>query len=85
MLILLSILFTTNTHILVMKLELMKITVFWDGAPCSRAEIDRRFGVAYFLLENLIMEALSTYKSWPILRGYTAHHPRSSSSSYSQP
>jgi hypothetical protein len=27
----------------------LKMTVFWDVAPCSMVEIDRRFGGAYCL------------------------------------
>jgi hypothetical protein len=32
--------------------RLLKITVFWDVAPCSLVEIGRRFGVAYRLLHQ---------------------------------
>jgi hypothetical protein len=30
----------------------LKTTVFWDIAPCSLVEIDRRFGGAYSLHHN---------------------------------
>jgi hypothetical protein len=37
------------------------MAVFWDVAPCSLAEIDRRFRGAYCLHhQDLIMEAVST-------------------------
>jgi hypothetical protein len=46
----------------------MKMAVFWDVAPCSLAEIDRRFRRTYclhhciraILLIALMMEAVST-------------------------
>jgi hypothetical protein len=34
----------------------MKITVFWDVAPCSLVEVDRRFRGAYFLHHQRIPE-----------------------------
>jgi hypothetical protein len=37
----------------------MKMTVFWDVAPCSFVEIDLRFRGAYCLIV-LMMEAVST-------------------------
>jgi hypothetical protein len=38
-----------------------KTAVFWDVAPCSLVEIDRRFRGAYCLHQgSLMMEALST-------------------------
>jgi hypothetical protein len=36
----------------------MKMTVFWDVAPCSLVEVYQRFGGACFL--TLMMEAVST-------------------------
>jgi hypothetical protein len=42
----------------VLKAASMKMTVFWDIAPCSLVEIDRRFGDAYYLgAVALTMEA----------------------------
>jgi hypothetical protein len=40
----------------------MKMTVFWNVAPCSLVEIDRRFRGAYYLHHQgaLIMEAVNT-------------------------
>jgi hypothetical protein len=38
----------------------MKMTVFWDVAPCSLVEINRRFGDAYCHIIVLMMEAVST-------------------------
>jgi hypothetical protein len=44
----------------------LKVTVFWDVAPCSRAEIDRRITGAYCLHYKdiaLMMEAASTFET----------------------
>jgi hypothetical protein len=38
----------------------IKLTVFWDVAPCSPVETDRRFRGAYCLWAALMMEAVST-------------------------
>jgi hypothetical protein len=37
----------------------MRVAVFWNVAPCSLAETDRRFRGDYFLID-LMMEALRT-------------------------
>jgi hypothetical protein len=46
---------------------------FWDVAPCSLVEIDRRFG------------GQDLWNVSQFLRAYTAHHPSRHLSSYSQP
>jgi hypothetical protein len=38
----------------------MNMTVFWDVAPCSLVEIDRRFRGAYCLYHQGRVEAVST-------------------------
>jgi hypothetical protein len=41
------------------KLQLLKITVFWDVAPCSLVEVCRRFRGAYCLHHQPIPQWLS--------------------------
>jgi hypothetical protein len=50
--------------------EMMKMTVFWDVAPCSLEKIDRRFGDAYCLHQEgdewclvALMKAVSIYET----------------------
>jgi hypothetical protein len=40
----------------------MKMTAFWDVAPCSLVLIERRFRGAY-CLSTLMMEAVSTFET----------------------
>jgi hypothetical protein len=48
--------FTISAHVLCVKdlqlLDSMKVTVFWDVAPCSLVEIDRCFRSAYCVHET---------------------------------
>jgi hypothetical protein len=53
----------------------MKVTVFWDDAPCSVAEIDRRFRCAFCL-----RHPDDELKRLSVLGDYTAQHSRSHSS-----
>jgi hypothetical protein len=57
----------------------LKFTVFWDVAPCSHVEVDRRYKGAYFLhlQGDVMMEAVCTSEmSGQLQRDYTALHPR---------
>jgi hypothetical protein len=57
----------------------MSFRVFWDVAPCSRVEVNRRFRGAYCLHHGaaLMMEAVHTSEmSMNFQRDYTALHPR---------
>jgi hypothetical protein len=66
----------------------MKIIVFWDVAPSSLAETDRRFRGTYCLpLIALMMEAARTSETLVaiLLRDYTALQPRRQPSSYLPP
>jgi hypothetical protein len=38
----------------------MKMTAFWDRAPCSTTEVDLRFRGAYCLIIALMMESVRT-------------------------
>jgi hypothetical protein len=49
----------------------MKFRVFWDVAPCSQVDIDRRFRVAYFLYHQGHLGNLRQPQ-----RDNTALHPR---------
>jgi hypothetical protein len=53
----------------------VNVTSFWDIAPCSLIEVDRRFRDAYCRI-TLMMEALSTSETSARLRYYTAHCTR---------
>jgi hypothetical protein len=63
----------------------MKMAVFWDTAPCSLVEVDRRSRNAYCLHhkgdEGLIMETV--FLKLKLLRDYTAQYPRKLPSSAS--
>jgi hypothetical protein len=64
-----------------------KMTVFWDVAPCSLVEIERRFRGAYCLLhqahhpDNGGSKHLLNVGQFP--RDYTVQHSRTQSSSHS--
>jgi hypothetical protein len=60
----------------VFMLASMKITVFWDVAPCSLVEVYRRFGGAYCLQLQGDVKAVGK-----LLPEYTAQHPRRQPSS----
>jgi hypothetical protein len=61
----------------------IKLTAFWDIAPCSLIECDRRFKGTYCLHQQddasiiaLMIEAVSTSVVGYILRDYTAQYPK---------
>jgi hypothetical protein len=53
-----------------------KMTVFWDVAPCSFVEIDRRFRGAYCLQHQGSKHIWNVWNVSQFLRDYTAQHPR---------
>jgi hypothetical protein len=53
------------------------MTVFWDVAPCSLVEIDRRFSGAYCLHhqdDGIDSKHLQNFRQF--LQDYTVQHPR---------
>jgi hypothetical protein len=70
----------------VLTVASLEMTVFWDVAPCSLIEIDRRFGRAYCLHHEDDDSAGDggSKHIWSVgqfLRDNTAQHPRRRSSS----
>jgi hypothetical protein len=51
----------------------MKITVFWDVAPCSLVDIDQHFRGTYCLHHALMMEAVSSSKISVSIYHITVH------------
>jgi hypothetical protein len=54
----------------------IKFKVFWDVAPCSHVEADRRFRSAYCHLQALMMEAVRTSETsvnFKVTNGHTSH------------
>jgi hypothetical protein len=41
------------------KYETLKLTVFWDLAPYSLVDIDRRFGGYYFIIRAISLDLFS--------------------------
>jgi hypothetical protein len=54
----------------------IKMTVFWDDAPCSFAEIDRRIGGSWCAHHSGGGGSKHRWNVGQFLRGYTAHSPR---------
>jgi hypothetical protein len=61
-----------NVRFQVLTAAGMKFKVFWDVAPCSHVEVDRRFRGGYWIYHNwdesswiifLMMEAVRTYET----------------------
>jgi hypothetical protein len=64
---------------------MLRMTVFWDVAPCSLAEIDQRDRDAYCLHRNGDWDGGSKCLCNVVsfIPDYTAQHPRRHTSSYS--
>jgi hypothetical protein len=64
---------------------ILKFRVFWDVAPCSHVELDRRFRGAYDLNRHDDADSTHLWNVCQLQRDYTALHPRRLLNSYSPP